>query len=185
MVPPNQRRKRRTWVKNWLMKRHELSHMNVMRHLEADEFRNFLRMDSECFEELLNMVTPLIQKQDTVMREFISPRERLTVTLRFLATGQSYEDLKFSAVISPQLMSTMIPETCSAIYKCLKHFIKIKKSFISAPVPILIVVSLNVQFGNSVLRGSVFDDEEYCCCLRGLWCHIMLGWLRRRLYRKL
>ncbi|CAB3221184.1 unnamed protein product [Arctia plantaginis] len=81
-------------------------------------------MDSECFEELLNMVTPLIQKQDTVMRESISPRERLTVTLRFLATGQSYEDLKFSAVISPQLMSTIIPETCSAIYKCLKHFIK-------------------------------------------------------------
>ncbi|CAH4034440.1 unnamed protein product [Pieris brassicae] len=119
MVPPNQRRKRRTWVKNWLMKRHELSHMNVMRHLEADEFRNFLRMDSECFEELLNMVSPLIQKQDTLMRESISPRERLTVTLRFLVTGQSYEDLKFSAVISPQLMSTMIPETRSAMFETL------------------------------------------------------------------
>ncbi|VEN41894.1 unnamed protein product [Callosobruchus maculatus] len=34
------------------------------------------------------------------MRQSISPHERLTATLRFLATGRSYEDLKFSVAIS-------------------------------------------------------------------------------------
>ncbi|VEN34344.1 unnamed protein product [Callosobruchus maculatus] len=35
------------------------------------------------------------------MRQSISPQERLTATLRFLAAGRSYEDLKFSVAISP------------------------------------------------------------------------------------
>jgi len=46
------------------------------------------------------------------MRRAITPRERLSVTLRFLATGRSYEDLKFSAAISPQALGVIIPETC-------------------------------------------------------------------------
>ncbi|KAJ8974707.1 hypothetical protein NQ317_018508 [Molorchus minor] len=47
--------------------------------------------------------------------------ERLTATLRFLATGRSYEDLKYSTIISPQAMCYMIPETCKAIYNILKN----------------------------------------------------------------
>jgi hypothetical protein len=41
--------------------------------------------------------TPIIKKEDTVIREAISPYERLSVTLRYLATGRNYEDLKFGA----------------------------------------------------------------------------------------
>ena len=50
----------------------------------------------------------------------ISPHERLSVTLQFLATGRSYEDLKFSAAISPQAVGVIIAETCAAIYEVLK-----------------------------------------------------------------
>jgi hypothetical protein len=46
----------------------------------------------------------------------ISPHERLTVTLRFLATGRSHEDLKFRTLISAQSLGHIIPETCEAIY---------------------------------------------------------------------
>lgn len=67
------------------------------------------------------MVTPMIKKEDTVMRNSISAHERLSVTLRFLATGRSYEDLKFSAIISPQALGKNIPETCEALYKVLRR----------------------------------------------------------------
>lgn len=50
------------------------------------------------------------------MRQAISAEERLIVTVRYLATGRSLEDLKFSAVISPQALGVIIPETCKAIY---------------------------------------------------------------------
>lgn len=46
-------------------------------------------MDSDTFEFLLKKVTPLIKKQDTHLRESISPNERLSVTLRHLATGKN------------------------------------------------------------------------------------------------
>ncbi|CAH1961295.1 unnamed protein product [Acanthoscelides obtectus] len=55
------------------------------------------------------------------MRKAISPHERLTATLRFLATGRSYEDLKLTTIISPQALGVIIPETCEAIYKVLRH----------------------------------------------------------------
>lgn len=41
--------------------------------------------DEDTYIELLNLVTPLIKKQDTVMRKAITPHERLSTTLRLLA----------------------------------------------------------------------------------------------------
>jgi len=77
-------------------------------------------MDSEAYLDLLHKVTPRIRKCDSVMRRAITPHERLSVNLRFLATGTSYEDLKFSVAISPQALGVIIPETCTAIYEVLK-----------------------------------------------------------------
>ena len=54
---------------------------------EPMDFRIFLRMDSDTFEDLLTLVTPLIQRQKTIMREPVSARDRLSITLRYLATG--------------------------------------------------------------------------------------------------
>ena len=98
------------WAKDWLLKRNNLSHINLLKYLklEPGDWYNYLRMDSETYLELLQKVTPRIRKWDSVMRRAISPHERLSVTLRFLATGRSYEDLKFSAAISPQALGVII-----------------------------------------------------------------------------
>lgn len=40
-------------------------------------------------EELLELIRALIEKKDTVMKEAIPARDRLCVTLRYLATGNS------------------------------------------------------------------------------------------------
>jgi len=50
---------------------------------------------------LLTKVLPCIQKK-THLREAISPKRRLIATMRYLATGRSFEDMKFSMRISPQ-----------------------------------------------------------------------------------
>lgn len=68
---------------------------------------NYLRMSPEVFDRLLKLVGPHIQKQNTLMRDCIGPEERLVVTLRYLATGRSYECLKFSTSISPQAISQL------------------------------------------------------------------------------
>lgn len=123
-------RNRSIWCKDWLRKREQYSHINLLTELKfaPKDWHNYLRMDEESYLKLLSMVTPLIKKQDTVMRRAISPHERLTATLRFLATGRSYEDLKFTTIISPQALGVIIPETCDAIYRVLrKNYLKVSK----------------------------------------------------------
>jgi hypothetical protein len=61
--------------------------VRLLRELQEnnpDDFKNYRRMDETAFSELLTAVTPYIVKHDTAMRPEISPKERLTATLRFL-----------------------------------------------------------------------------------------------------
>ncbi len=85
------RKSKRKWSRDWLMKKQVFSHITLLDTLrdEPNDWRNYLRMGEDTYMELLNLVSPLIRKQDTVMRKSISPHEKLTATLRFLATGRS------------------------------------------------------------------------------------------------
>ena len=76
-------------------------------------------MSPERFDSLLKMVAPLISKKDTNFRKAISPEERLAVTLRFLASGESQQSLSFSYRIGRSTLSNILRETCDAIYTCL------------------------------------------------------------------
>ena len=104
--------------------------MSLLRDLQEknpEDYRNYLRMDDDCFQHLLACVRPHIQKQDTVMREAISADQRLIATLRYLATGRSLQDLKFSTGISPQSLGKIIPETCEALIQTLKdEYLKVQ-----------------------------------------------------------
>nr|CAI5864827.1 unnamed protein product [Callosobruchus analis] len=79
------------------------------------------------FENLLELVTPHIQRQDTNYHDSISPRMRLAITLRFLATGDSYESLMYLFQVSYSTISLIVPEVCEAISSVLKDYIKVPK----------------------------------------------------------
>ena len=116
----------------WLTEK-KYCHMSLLRELRdnnPDDFKNYLRMDANTFDELLNVMRPHLSKQDTAMRRSIPADERLIATLRFLATGRSYEDLKFTTGISAQALGRIIPETCKAVYEVL-HKDYLKASLIS------------------------------------------------------
>jgi hypothetical protein len=89
--------------------------MEELRSLSKD-YSNYLRMSEDNVISLLEKVRPLFEKEDTVLRTAITAEERLAITIRFLAIGRSYEDLTFSAIISPQALAKILPETCRAIY---------------------------------------------------------------------
>ncbi|VVC96930.1 unnamed protein product [Leptidea sinapis] len=127
------RKKRELWCKHWLLLRKSYSHTSLINELRITpkDFNNYLRMNENTYLHLLSLVTPLIKRQDTILRNAITPHERLTATLRFLATRTSYECLKFSTIISPQALSAIIPETCEAIYKVLhKDYLKKTAKFL-------------------------------------------------------
>ena len=84
---------RTTWSRTWIQRRQRRGvFVNLLRELEEEDpekFRQYHRFDINSFRNILRMVRPYIKKKDTVMRASISPGERLSVTLRFLATGES------------------------------------------------------------------------------------------------
>lgn len=83
-------------------------------------------MDEQTYLKLLKLVLPLIVKKDRCMRKSVSCHERLTATLCFLATERTYEDLKFTTIISPQALSYIIPEVRRAIIHVLeKGYMKV------------------------------------------------------------
>ena len=72
------------------------------------------------FQELIEKVCPFITKQTAQFRTPIPAEERLAITLRYLATGETYESLMYQFRIHRTTISQIIQEVCSAIYKVLQ-----------------------------------------------------------------
>ena len=82
---------RKVWTKRWISRRQtQGACANIVRELnveDPEQFRQFHRLDKDSFDEVLKLVSSLIEKKGTRMRLCLKPIERLSVTLRFLATG--------------------------------------------------------------------------------------------------
>ena len=63
---------------------------------------------------------PPLTNQSTSKRQPITTEEYLSVTLRFLATGESFASLGYQFRISRSTLSQMIPFVCKVIYNVLK-----------------------------------------------------------------
>ncbi|GBP65889.1 hypothetical protein EVAR_85157_1 [Eumeta japonica] len=61
---------------------------------------------------------------DTDWREAIPVKIRLALTLRYLATGDSFRSLHYLFKVSSQLISRIVPEVCLALNEALKDFVK-------------------------------------------------------------
>ena len=109
------RRNRVVWTRQWIADRMQHGAYNTlmvhMRHKDIEGFINFLRMDPCTFDELTELVAPHIQRQDTRYRKAISPGKRLSVTLRFLASGMSktHEVFTFSQYMHTASIGLCMP----------------------------------------------------------------------------
>ena len=83
-------------------------------------------MSAADFEFLLQKIGPFIHKQDTSMRKAIPIEQRLAVTLRFLASGDSFVSLEYTFKISNQLIGKIVYDVCSAINHVLKDEVKVR-----------------------------------------------------------
>ncbi|XP_045781566.1 protein ANTAGONIST OF LIKE HETEROCHROMATIN PROTEIN 1-like [Maniola jurtina] len=114
------KREVRFWIHPILEKREEYGafHTLVKNQLREDEdkFYNYFRMQKTTFDNLLQKLSQELKHQDTFMRESISPAERLAVTLRYLATGDTFTDLYYSYRIGIKTISCIVREVCHYIW---------------------------------------------------------------------
>ncbi|XP_068114890.1 uncharacterized protein [Hyperolius riggenbachi] len=84
------------------------------------KFHQYVRMSVGSFDELLILVSPLICRQLTNMRMPVSPAERLLVTLRFLATGESFASLHYQFRLGRSTIQSVVHDTCRQIWEVLQ-----------------------------------------------------------------
>ena len=67
------------------------------------------------FAELLRRIENAIEKQPSRWRQPLSAGLKFAVTLRYLASGDSYKSLMYSFRVSDSAISIFIPEVCQAL----------------------------------------------------------------------
>lgn len=112
------RRRRTCWVRPWLQRRVFLGQYDtLMNELQVEQrggFKAFLRMEADVFTEILTRIEGRITKSSAA-RPPLMPGIKLAITLRFLATGNSYRSLAFDFRVAHNSISLFIPEVCDAI----------------------------------------------------------------------
>ena len=76
-------------------------------------------MSPERMEHLLSLAAPLIVKKDTNFQKAIPPAQRLMLTLRFFASGDSQISLTYLFRMGKKTVSRIISETSEALYEVL------------------------------------------------------------------
>ena len=97
------RRSHNMWVRPWLQQREERGAYHNM------------RMTPEFFEMIKTRLEPRLARQATNYRTPISVGEKLALTIRYLATGESYTSLSYHFRVGRSTISKFLPEVCRAI----------------------------------------------------------------------
>ena len=121
-----QRRRRRVrphigWIRPWLGPAARAQYgdwdnlIPQLRERDPESFLNYMRMPAEMFDEILEAITPRIQKANTKFRAALPAGLKLAVVLRHLATGDNYYTLACAYRISRHTISNFLRSVCQAI----------------------------------------------------------------------
>ena len=144
------RRPRTCWVRPKSDRRIAVGHYHqVMEELCLDDkesFYNFLRITPPMFDDLLERITPFIEKEDTNYRKALEPGMKLAITLRHLAKGYSYATLRYEFRVARNTICLLVKDVCDALV---------------------------MEFKNEVITCPVDRGTDALECPTCLWSH---GW---------
>ncbi|KAK9745049.1 hypothetical protein QE152_g7252 [Popillia japonica] len=120
-------------------------------------------MHAERFDELLPKVQDCIKKHDTVRRQAIPPKLKLQVTLRYLATGDSFSTPASIFRVPKNTISNFVGEVCTAICNALQDFIKVLTFIKNSST------KFSVRYLLELMKIYYIDDScessPHCCLL--------------------
>ncbi|KAL3054476.1 hypothetical protein OYC64_017419 [Pagothenia borchgrevinki] len=115
-------KRRSVWVHNIIKCRTQFGEYHcLIKELRLDDcrFQRYFRMTCVQFDDLLAQVGVRISRMDTNYRRSLSAAERLSICLRYLATGDSFRTIANSFRVGVSTVSTIIPDVATAIWDCL------------------------------------------------------------------
>ena len=82
-----------------------------------NEFKSFMRLTKSQFNQVLDLIKNDISSDGSIFREGILAKEKLVVTLRHLAGGESHKTLSLYFMIGRPTISKFIPKVLQAIIR--------------------------------------------------------------------
>ena len=118
----NETKRRRGKTREWVKRRDERGFFNnIWKELSIEDtgtFKRIMRMNVQTFKKLLDLVekdiTPTERSSGT---RPVPPAERLTILIRYLATGMTFSDISYEFRVSERAVSYIIAEVAHAIIK--------------------------------------------------------------------
>ena len=115
------KRKRTVYVKAWrnMANRLECSiYFKVFKLLEQTDpmsFMLYMRLSPSFFKEILARLSPRLERKHRTGFEPLPPGFKFAICLRYLSSGESYNDLSVHWCVSKSSVHNIIVEVCSAI----------------------------------------------------------------------
>ena len=93
----------------------EKSHYNTLIEELRARFNNYTRLSQEMFGDVLERLTPRLQRHNTKFRNTIPPGLKLAFFLRYLATGTAYTKLGYNFRVGKETVQTFVIDVATAI----------------------------------------------------------------------
>ena len=94
-----------------------------LRESDREWHYRYVRMSKERFDHLPGLLREKITKKDTQMRVAITAEERLVITLRYLSSGMSQQDLCYNFRVRLTTMSTIFSRSVKQFFMWSLQFI--------------------------------------------------------------
>lgn len=79
-------------------------------------FKHYFRMDFQTFQDICSSLSDsLSRNQMSLRQDVLSVEEKVALTLRFLATGDSYSSLQLTFLIESSTICKVVVQVCDAI----------------------------------------------------------------------
>lgn len=125
----------------------------------SGEFDNFVRISRSDFE-YLQKISSTVAKKDTDSRDAIQVKVRLAVTLRYLATGDSYRSFHYLFKISSKVISIIVPEVCLALNGVLKDLVKVNHIILIQNIYVLLMKNQQVCLQQRwLLKNKIISEK--------------------------
>ena len=141
-------KRKRGPTREWIQRREEEGlYANLVQELMVEDIRTYremMRMDYDCFKHILQLIEPYITPQNSGVsgQRVVAAAERLVLTIRFLATGETFSSLNLQFRISERAISHIVDSVSNAIVSyigqeyiklpsCSREWLQISETFLS------------------------------------------------------
>ena len=118
-LAPRRRKPPNPWVMPWILQRQEKGcFSNLLAdliHTDIPGYQNFVRMPPAFFYLIQERIHHHIKKSVTNFRKPLEVGLKLAITLRHLATGQTYTSLQYHWLVGRPTICKFVPQVCRTI----------------------------------------------------------------------